>query len=329
MLFTSKKTYDDVGLLGRTKMFTGNANKQLAQNIARELNVPLGKMDIERFSDGEIRVEINEHVRSHHIMLIQSTCAPTNDNLMELLIMVDAFRRSAVKSITAVIPYYGYSRQDRRPDYTRTPVTSRLVADMIEAAGVDQVIMVDIHSGQQQGFFHIPVVNISASPEIVGDIWRRSDCDPNDTMIVSPDTGGVARARTIAKQVGDAQLAIIDKRRPEANKSEVMNVIGDVQGKCCIVVDDMIDTAGTLCKGAKALKERGAARVVAYATHGVFSGNAYKNIAESDLDEVVVTDTIPITTDLGDKIRVVSVSGLIAETLRRIRTKESISAIYK
>lgn len=317
-------------LHGRTKVFSGNANPQLAHKIAHFLGTPLGKVDISQFSDGEVRAEINEHVRGHNIILIQPTCAPTNDNLMELLVMVDAFRRSAVKSITAVIPYYGYSRQDRRPDFTRTPITSRLVASMLETAGVDQVIVVDIHSGQQQGFFNIPVINISASPEIVGDVWRNHAFDPKKLIVVSPDTGGVVRARSVAKQLDNAELAIIDKRRPEANQSEVMHVIGDVEGRRCIIVDDMIDTAGTLCKGAAALKERGADYVAAYATHPVFSGSAYDNILNSEIDEVVVTDTIPlnIPEEASHKIRQISVSALVSETIRRIRSKQSISEMY-
>lgn len=318
------------GLDEHTKLFSGSANPELAKKIATYLNVELGKAEITRFSDGEIRVEIHEHIRGQHIFIVQPTCAPTNDHIMELLIMVDAFRRSAVKSITAVIPYYGYSRQDRRPDFTRTPITSRLVADMLQAAGVDQVVVVDLHSGQQQGFFNIPVINISASPEIVGDIWKNHAHRPKDLVVVSPDTGGVVRARSIAKQLDNAELAIIDKRRPCANKSEVMHIIGDVQGKRCIVVDDMIDTAGTLCKGAEALKERGAAYVAAYATHAVFSGPAHYNIANSAIDEIVVTDTIPVTLNdsIATKLRVISVAGLLAETLRRLRLSESISEMY-
>lgn len=318
------------GLGERTNLFSGSANPILAQRVAAYLNTSLGKAEITKFSDGEVRVEIHEHVRGHHIFIIQPTCAPTNDHIMELLVMVDAFRRSAVKSITAVIPYYGYSRQDRRPDFTRTPITSRLVADMLETAGVDQVVIVDLHSGQQQGFFHVPVINISASPEIVGDIWRRHAHRPKDLVVVSPDTGGVVRARSVAKQLDNAELAIIDKRRPSANKAEVMHIIGDVEGKRCIVVDDMIDTAGTLCKGAEALKDRGADFVAAYATHAVFSGPALSNIANPAIDEVVVTDTIPthIPTEIASKVRVISVAGLLAETLRRLRLKESISEMY-
>lgn len=315
--------------IGRTKLFTGNANPKLARRIANYLGVQIGNADITKFSDKEVRVEINEHVRSHHIIIIQPTCAPTNDNLMELLVMVDALRRSAVKDITAVIPYYGYSRQDRRPGFTRTPITSRLVARMIETSGVDQVMVVDLHSDQQQGFFDIPVINICAAPEITGDMWRNHAHSVNQLVIVSPDTGGVVRARSVAKQMNDADLAIIDKRRPEANQSEVMHVIGDVNGKRCIVVDDMIDTAGTLCKAAAALKEHGAAYVAAYATHPVFSGPALDNIHNSELDQVVTTDTIPLPDDaIPEKIRTISVARLIAESLRRIRSKQSVSEMY-
>ncbi len=319
--------FADENFRRNTKIFTGNANPKLARDIAYALDMPLGEMDIGKFSDGETFVEINENVRGDHIVLVQPTCAPTNDNLMELLIMADAFRRSAVKSIMAVVPYYGYSRQDRRPDFTRTPITSRLVADMIEQVGIKQIMTVDIHSTQQQGFFKRPLINISASPELVADVYKRHDCMPEDMVVVSPDTGGVARARGFAKSV-DAPLAIIDKRRPKANVSEVMNIIGDVEGKCCVVVDDMIDTGGTLCKGAAALKEHGADKVVAYMTHPILSGKAFQNIEESMIDEVVVTDTVPLAEGAPDKIRVVSIAPLIAETIRRIRLKKSISEIY-
>lgn len=317
-------------LSSSAKIFTGNANPKLAKSIANILNAPLGKIEVEHFSDGEIRVEIDEPVRGNTVFIIQPTCAPANDNFMELVTMADAFRRAAAKRIIAVIPYYGYARQDRRPELTRTPITSRLIADMIQVSGVDQVIIVDIHSGQQQGFFTIPITNISASPEITGDIWRQYGRDISNLVVVSPDTGGVTRARSIAKQLNDADLAIIDKRRPRANVSQVMNVIGDVEGKTCIIVDDMIDTAGTLCKAAQALKDRGAAKIVAYATHAVFSGPALSNIRESVLDEVVVTDTIPsnFVSDDGEKIRVLSVASLIAETMNRALIGQSISEMY-
>ena len=311
------------------KIFTGNSNKELATQISRILKQRLGKIDIERFSDGEIRCEINETIRESNIHIIQSTCAPTNDNLMELLIMADAFKRSAALKVIAIVPYYGYARQDRRPQYSRTPITSRLVADMIQAAGIDQMVVVDLHSEQQQGFFKIPTTNVSASPIIIGDIWRKYKQDMSNIVVVSPDTGGVARARAIAKHLNDADLAIIDKRRPKANVAQVMNIIGDVEDKICIVVDDMIDTAGTLCKAATALKEQGAATLVAYATHAVFSGDAYNNILESELDEVVVTDTIPLSnSQYCNKIRVISIASLIAETMKRINDGQSVSAIY-
>lgn len=318
------------GLGKRTKIFTGNANPKLAKKICNYLDCDLGDADIQRFSDGEIRVEINETVRGRDVIIIQPTSAPANDNIMELLIMVDALKRSAAKRITAVIPYYGYSRQDRRPDYTRTPITSRMVADMLQVAGVKQVISTDIHSGQQQGFFKIPFINLSAAPEIVADVWKHHSHN-NDICVVSPDTGGVARARAIAKQLDNAELAIIDKRRPEANVSQVMNVIGDVEGKRCIIIDDMIDTAGTLAKGAAALKERGASYIAAYATHAVLSGVAYDNIENSCIDEVVITDTIMIDEEKikGTKIRVLSMAGLIAESLLRIHNRKSVSEIYK
>jgi len=315
--------------LNNAKIFAGNANPQLAKDIAQALHCRLGKVEVDKFSDKEIRIELDEKVRMQSVFIVQPTCAPANDNLMELLIMADACRRSAATKIIGVIPYYGYARQDRRPGYTRTPVTSRLVADMIQVAGIQQLVIVDLHSEQQQGFFTIPVTNISAAPIIVGDIWRKYQRDINNIVIVSPDTGGVARARSIAKQVNDADLAIIDKRRPQANVSQVMNVIGDVEGRDCIVVDDMIDTAGTLAKAADALKEKGANSVIAYATHPVFSGAAYETINESVLDEVIVTDTIPLSTERSsDKIRVISIASLLAETMRRIHTGKSVSEIY-
>jgi len=311
------------------KIFSGNSNKELATHISRILKQRLGDIDLERFSDGEIRCEINETIRESNIHIIQSTCAPTNDNLMELLIMADAFQRSAALKVIAIVPYYGYARQDRRPQYTRTPITSRLVADMIQAAGIDQLVVVDLHSEQQQGFFKIPTTNVSASPIIIGDIWKKYKHDMDNLVVVSPDTGGVARARAIAKHLNDADLAIIDKRRPKANVAQVMNIIGDVEDKVCIIVDDMIDTAGTLCKAASALKEHGASTVAAYATHGIFSGNAYDNISESVLDEVVVTDTIPLSsTQFCDKVRVISIASLIAETMKRINDGQSVSEIY-
>jgi ribose-phosphate pyrophosphokinase len=315
--------------MNNAKIFSGNSTKDLASKIVRILRTTLGDIDLERFSDGEIRCEINEHVREQTIHIIQSTCAPANDSLMELLIMADAFKRSAAIKVVGVVPYYGYARQDRRPQYSRTPITSRLVADMIQAAGIDQLVVVDLHSEQQQGFFKIPTTNVSAAPMIVSDIWKRYKHDMDRLVVVSPDTGGVARARMIAKKLNDADLAIIDKRRPKANVAQVMNIIGDVEDKVCIIVDDMIDTAGTLCKAAAALKEHGAAVVTAYGTHAVFSGDAYDNITNSALDEVVVTDTIPLSTEKSsDKVRVISIASLIAETMKRINNGQSVSEIY-
>lgn len=318
-----------MGALTDSKIFTGNANPELARKIASILRTTLGDIDVEHFSDMELRCEINETVREQNIHIIQPTCSPVNDNLMELLIMADAFKRSAAKKIIATIPYYGYARQDRRPQYTRTPITSRLVADLIQQSGIQQMIVVDLHSEQQQGFFTIPTTNVSATPTMVGDIWKKYSWEMNDIVVVSPDTGGVARARMVAKKLKDAELAIIDKRRPKANVAQVMNIIGDVEDKICIIVDDMIDTAGTLCKAAEALKDKGARIVDAYATHPVFSGNAYTNIQNSCLDSVVVTDTIPIIQNHGcSKIRVLSIAGLLAETIRRISEGQSVSEIY-
>jgi len=311
-----------------TKLFTGNSNPQLARKIAKSFKVQLGDLEVNQFSDGEVRVEYNEGVRGQDLFLIQSTCAPTNDNLMQLLVMADAAKRSDANKIYAVVPYFGYSRQDRRPGYSRVSITSRLVADMVVAAGIDYLVTIDIHAAQIQGFFSIPTLNISAAPVLTGDIWRRYS--NKDMIIVSPDVGGVARARAIAKQLDNADLAIIDKRRPEANVSEVMNIIGDVAGKTCVLVDDMVDTAGTLCKAAAALKENGAKKVVAYCTHPVLSGNALDNIRNSVLDELVVTDTIPLTEAAKQisKIRVLSIAGLLADTIYRLDNNESVSEIY-
>lgn len=314
-------------MLSRAKIFAGNSNMPLAKRVANRLQLPLGNAEIARFSDGEIRVEINEPVRGDTVFVFQSTCAPVNDNIMEMLILIDAIRRSHSKRIVAVIPYFGYARQDRRPGFFRTPITARLIADMIEAAGVEYVITVDIHSQQQQGFFHIPTTNISASVEIVADIWRNNS-SLDDLVIVSPDTGGVARARTVSKQLEDIELAIVDKRRTGVNKVKVMHVIGNVEGKNCIIIDDMIDTAGTLTKAAQALKEAGANKISAYATHGVFSGPAYDNINKSVLDEVVITDTIPIDTYKSSKIRVLSLANVLAETMLRIKSHQSVSQLY-
>ena len=308
-------------------LFAGNSNTELARKVARHLNLKLGQATVERFSDGEIMAEIQENVRGREVFLLQSTCAPTNDNLMELLVMTDALRRSSAARITAVMPYYGYARQDRRPRSARVPISARLVAYMIAQAGVDHVLTIDLHADQIQGFFRTPVDNIYASPLLMGDIWRN---EYPDLIVVSPDVGGVVRARAIAKLLGGLDLAIIDKRRPAANVAKVMNIIGDVEGKSCVLVDDMVDTAGTLCKAAKALKDHGAARVNAYATHAVLSGPAVDNISGSDLDELVVTDTIPLSTCANGcpQIRQISVAELLAETIRRMVTGESVSSLY-
>ncbi len=308
-------------------ILTGNAHPQLAQDVANCLNLPLGKTVVGRFSDGEVMVELVENVRGKDVFVVQPTCAPTDENLMELLVMVDAVRRASSYRVTAVIPYFGYGRQDRRPRSARVPITAKVVANMITTVGTDRVLTVDLHADQIQGFFDIPVDNIYASPVLLGDIWRRTD--PN-MIVVSPDVGGVVRARALAKQLDDADLAIIDKRRPRPNESRVMHVIGDVRDKTCILVDDMVDTAGTLCEAARALKEGGARRVVAYCTHAVLSGNAVEKIDKSFLDELVVTNTIPF----GDKarrsarIRQLSIAELLAESMRRISAEESVSSLY-
>lgn len=311
----------------RMMVFTGNANAQLAQDVASYLNISLGKAIVGKFSDGEIQVDITENVRGRDVFIVQSTCAPTNDNLMELLVMIDAVRRSSAHRITAVIPYFGYSRQDRRPRSARVPLTAKLVADMIVTAGADRVLTVDLHADQIQGFFDKPVDNIYASPILLGDIWRREY--PN-LMVVSPDVGGVVRARAIAKRLDDADLAIIDKRRPKPNVAKVMNIIGDVDGRTCVLVDDLVDTAGTLCQAAQALKDKGATRVVAYCTHPVLSGAAIENITGSVLDELVVTDTIPLSEAAAGcgRIRQLSIAELLAETMRRISSEESVSSLF-
>jgi ribose-phosphate pyrophosphokinase len=308
-------------------VFSGNANQSLAEGIVRKLNMRLGMASVGRFSDGEIAVEIEENVRGREVFLVQPTCTPINENLMELLIMIDAFRRSSASVITAVIPYYGYSRQDRRTRSARVPISAKLVAKMISAAGADRVLTVDLHADQIQGFFDVPVDNVYASPILLGDVWRQQH--PN-LMVVSPDVGGVVRARALAKRMDDADLAIVDKRRPRPNESKVMNIIGDVEGRTCVMVDDLVDTAGTLCKAAKALKDNGADKVVAYCTHPVLSGPAVDNIATSVLDELVVTDTIPLgsTAQKCSKIRVLSVAEMLAETIRRIAVGESVSSLY-
>jgi ribose-phosphate pyrophosphokinase len=308
-------------------VFSGNANMPLAEGIARKLNMRLGMATIGRFIDGEIAVEIEENVRGREVFIIQSTCSPINENLMELLVMIDAFRRSSATVITAVIPYYGYARQDRRIRSARVPITAKLVAKMISSAGADRVLTVDLHADQIQGFFDVPVDNVYASPILLGDVWRQKY---QKLIVVSPDVGGVVRARALAKRLDDAELAIIDKRRPRANEAQVMNIIGDVNGRVCILIDDLVDTAGTLCQAARALKEHGAVRVVAYCTHPVLSGPAVDNISHSVLDELVVTDTIPLLDEAQkcDKIRQLSVAEMLAETIRRIAVGESVSSLY-
>lgn len=315
-------------LIDKTMMvFSGNANRPLAKEIVRYLNIPLGKAFVSSFSDGEIQVEIAEHVRGRDVFVVQPTCRPTNDNIMELLVMVDALKRAAASRITAVIPYFGYSRQDRRPRSARVPISAKVVADMIATVGTDRVLTVDLHSDQIQGFFNIGVDNVYASPVLLGDVWRRVSGKP---MVVSPDVGGVVRARAMAKRLDDADLAIIDKRRPQANMAKVMNIIGDVEGRSCVLVDDLVDTAGTLCEASRALKENGAKEVFAYITHPVLSGPAIKNIENSQLDELVVTDTIPLTDEAAacQRIRVLSVAEMLAETMRRISDEESVSSLF-
>ncbi len=308
-------------------LFSGNAHPQLAQDISRVLHIPLAKAHVGRFSDGEIRFEILENIRGRETFIIQSTCPPTAENLMELLVMVDACRRASASRITTVIPYFGFARQDRRPRSARVPITAKLVAKMIGVAGVDRVLTVDLHADQIQGFFDIVVDNVYASPVLLGDAWKQKF---NDMVVVSPDVGGVVRARALAKRLDDADLVIIDKRRSKANQSEVMNIIGEVDGKNCIMIDDMVDTAGTMCHAAGALKDMGAVSVHAYITHPVLSGPAVSRIAESQLDEVVVTDTIPLSEEARacKKIRQLSIAELLAETIRRIADEESVSSLY-
>ena len=308
-------------------LFAGNANPALATDIARHLQTPLGRAYVGRFSDGEINVELMENVRGRDVFIVQPTCPPSNDMLMELLVMVDACRRASAARITAVVPYFGYSRQDRRPRATRSAITARLVANMLSIAGVNRLLTIDLHADQIQGFFDIPVDNVYASPVLLGDAWKQAY---RNVIIVSPDVGGVVRARAFAKRLDDADLAIIDKRRPRPNESKVMNIIGEVGGKTCVLVDDMVDTAGTLCQAANALKDEGAQRVVAYITHPVLSGEAVHKISRSELDELVVTDTIPLSEAARGcgRIRQLSVAALLAETIRRIRDEESVSSLY-
>jgi len=308
-------------------IFSGNAHPELAHNIARVLRLPLAKAQVGRFSDGEINVEILENIRGREAFIIQPTCPPASENLMELLVMVDAARRASASRITAVIPYFGFARQDRRPRSSRVPITAKLVAKLIGAAGVDRVLTVDLHADQIQGFFDVAVDNVYASPVLLGDVWKQKY---DDMVVVSPDVGGVVRARALAKRLDDADLVIIDKRRSKANQSEVMNIIGEVAGKNCVMIDDMVDTAGTLCHAAGALKEHGAATVAAYITHAVLSGPAVSRISESELDEIVVTDTIPLNEAARacGKIRQLSTAELLAETMRRIADEESVSSLY-
>ncbi|MGZ4980928.1 MAG: ribose-phosphate diphosphokinase [Methylobacter sp.] len=308
-------------------VFSGNANLALSEGIVKKLNMRLGMATVGRFSDGEIAVEIEENVRGKDIFVIQPTCSPTNENLMELLVMMDALHRASASRITAVMPYYGYARQDRRSRSARVPISAKLVAKMIEQAGADRVLTVDLHADQIQGFFDIPVDNVYSSPILLGDVWRQKY---KDLIVVSPDVGGVVRARALAKRLDDADLAIIDKRRPKANVAEIMHIIGDVDGRSCVLIDDLVDTAGTLCHAAEALKKHGAIKVVAYCTHAVLSGSALKNINNSELDELVVTDTIPLSHEAVEsgRIRQLSVAEMLAETIRRIAAGESVSSLY-
>jgi len=308
-------------------LFTGSANPELAQKIVQRLGLRLGGAMVGRFSDGEISIEIEENVRGKDVFVIQSTCAPTNDNLMELILMIDALRRSSASRITAVVPYFGYSRQDRRVRSSRVPISAKVVADMMAKAGVNRVLTVDLHAEQIQGFFDVPVDNVYGSAILIDDIERQRY---ENLMVVSPDIGGVVRARAIAKQMNDLDLAIIDKRRPRVNEAQIMHIIGDVAGRTCLVIDDMVDTAGTLCKAAQALKDNGAAKVIAYCTHAVLSGKAITNIEDSVLDELVVTDTIPLSAQARAcaRIRQVSSAPLLAEAVRRVSNEESISAMF-
>ncbi len=307
-------------------VFTGNANPKLAADVVKRLNISLGRADVGRFSDGEITVEVQEHVRGKDVFILQSTCAPTNENLMELLIMVDALKRASATRITAAIPYFGYARQDRRVRSARVPIAAKLVADLLAAAGVHRVLTMDLHAEQIQGFFNIPVDNIYSLPIMLADVWKQHF---DDLMVVSPDVGGVVRARALAKRL-ECDLAIIDKRRPKANVAEVMNIIGEVEGRTCVIMDDMVDTAGTLCKAASALKAHGAKRVLAYCVHPVLSGPAVERISASDIDELVVTDTIPLREDARNcpRIRQLSVADVMAETIRRISNEDSVSSLF-
>lgn len=308
-------------------IFTGNANPALAEAVVQYLGIPLGKAKVGQFSDGEVAIELQENVRGKDIFIVQPTCAPTNDSLMEVLVMADALRRASAGRVTAVVPYFGYARQDRRPWSARVPITARLVANMFSSAGIDRVLTVDLHADQIQGFFDVPVDNIYASPLLIEDIKAQHY---ENVMVVSPDVGGVVRARAIAKRLNDCDLAIIDKRRPKANESKVMNIIGDVEGRSCVMVDDIVDTAGTLCKAAEALKDVGATKVMAYVTHPVLSGKAIDNLLGSEMDELVVTDTIPLTAEAkaSGRIRVVSMARMLADSIVRVYNEESVSSLF-
>ena len=312
--------------LERMRVFTGSANPKLAEAVVKHMNLSLGRCIVGRFSDGEVMVELLENVRGRDVFVLQSTCVPTNDNLMEILVMVDALKRASAGRITAAIPYFGYARQDRRPRSARVPITAKVIADMLTTVGVNRVMTMDLHADQIQGFFNIPVDNIYATPVLLGDLWKQNY---DNLLVVSPDVGGVVRARAIAKRL-DSDLAIIDKRRPKANVAEVMNIIGDVQGRTCVIMDDIVDTANTLCKAAAALKEHGAQKVLAYCTHAVLSGGAVARIAESALDEIVITDTIPLSDEARacKRIRVLSCAQLLAETMLRISNEESVSSLF-
>jgi ribose-phosphate pyrophosphokinase len=313
---------------GDLLIFSGNANRPLAKAVCRELGVRQGKALVSTFSDGEVQVEIEENVRRQDVFVLQSTCAPTAEHMMELLALIDALKRASATSVTAVVPYFGYARQDRRMRSSRVPITAKVAAKMFTAAGADQMLTVDLHADQIQGFFDIPVDNVYASPLLLADIWRAHGTD--NLIVVSPDVGGVVRSRAIANRLYDADLANIDKRRPKANVATVMNIIGDVRGKICVLVDDIVDTAGTLCAAAAALKAQGATKVVAYCTHPVLSGAAIDNVSKAQLDELVVTDTIPLSeaAKACPKIRQLSVAELLAETIRRIAFGESVSSLY-
>lgn len=321
--YGTEQVADDSAMM----LFTGNANPHLAERIVGHLRLPLGKAVVGRFSDGEVMVEIIDSVRGKDVFIVQPTCHPANDNLMELLIMIDAMRRASAARVTAVMPYYGYARQDRRPRSARVSIAAKVVANMIGTAGAHRVLTVDLHADQIQGFFNVPVDNVYASPVLLGDIWKHKY---PDLIVVSPDVGGVVRARALAKRLDDADLAIIDKRRPRPNEAQVMNIIGDVDGRTCILIDDMADTAGTLCQAASALKQNGASKVVAYCTHAVLSGPAINNVEGSELDELVVTDTIPFDKRASscNRIRQLSIAGMLAESIRRISAEESIGSLF-